>query len=191
MQSTSTLERLPVPRTSPAGSSVFSEMLNNGDLPCALRDAVKAGKIPAADLPELIAYAWTRYDSPTSGVSEADWVLVFRQAGFFSYPPIGLRLPDGTLTPLRRPSTTVTLYRGSTAERMRRMSWTYERAAAELLGRRHTRYGAAALYMATVNSDAILAYLERRAEGWTVIIDPAGLTDIEPLADIRDPTAMT
>jgi hypothetical protein len=64
------------------------------------------------------------------------------------------------------------------------MSWTYERAAAELLRRRHKSYGAAALYQAIVDPDAILAYLERRAEGWTVVIDPAGLTDIERLTDI-------
>ncbi len=31
---------------------------------------------------------------------------------------------------------------------------------------------------------AILAYLERRGEGWTVVVDPAGLSSIERLGDI-------
>jgi hypothetical protein len=38
---------------------------------------------------------------------------------------------------------------------------------------RHAHFNAAALYQATVAPDAILAYLERRDEGWTVVVDPA------------------
>jgi len=30
-----------------------------------------------------------------------------------------------------------------------------------------------------VRRDAVLAYLERRGEGWTVVINPAGLSQIE------------
>jgi hypothetical protein len=45
---------------------------------------------------------------------------------------------------------------------------------AVVLGARHTRYGRAWLYEATVRADAVLAYLERRGEGWTVVINPAG-----------------
>lgn len=95
-----------------------------------------------------------------------------------------VRQPDGTTVPLARPSSAVTLYRGSLADRMRRMSWTSERDLAEQLGMRHTPYRAPVLYMATVAPGAILAYLERRGEGWTVVVDPAGLTSIEPLAHI-------
>jgi hypothetical protein len=35
------------------------------------------------------------------------------------------------------------------------------------------------LYEATVRPDAVLAYLEHRGEGWTVVINPAGLSPIE------------
>ena len=55
---------------------------------------------------------------------------------------------------------------------------------AEDLGARHAHFDTAALYRATVVPDAILAYLERRDEGWTVVVDPAGLADIEKLKDI-------
>ena len=47
------------------------------------------------------------------------------------------------------------------------------------LGARHTRYGRTWLYEATVRPDVVLAYLEPRGEGWTVIINPAGLSQIK------------
>jgi hypothetical protein len=46
------------------------------------------------------------------------------------------------------------------------------------LGARRTRDGRTWLYEATVRPDAVLAYLERHGEGWTVIINPAGLSQI-------------
>jgi hypothetical protein len=58
------------------------------------------------------------------------------------------------------------------------MSWTVDRNMAVELGTRHTRYGRAWLYEATVRPDAVLAYLELRGERWTVIINPAGLSEI-------------
>src|SRR6266851_2001650 len=178
------VERLvPVPPMSEDGSTVFSEIRNSVQPPLALRDALRAGRIPAGDLPEIIADIWTWDDSPTSVLRESDWLEIFRAAGFFSYPPLVVRQPDGTTVPLARRGSAVTLYRGSLPDRMRRMSWTSERDLAEQLGRRHTRYGAAVLYKATVAPGAILACLERRGEGWTVVVDPAGLTKIERLAD--------
>lgn len=59
------------------------------------------------------------------------------------------------------------------------MSWTADRNMAAELGARHTRYGRTWLYKATVGPDAVLAYLERRGEGWTIVINPAGLSQIE------------
>ena len=181
-------ERLvPVPPMSADGAAAFSEIRTSGQPPLALRDALRAGRIPASDLPEIITNIWTWDDSPTSDLGEADWLEIFHAAGFFSYPPLVVRQPDGTRAPLARPSSTVTLYRGSLADRMRRMSWTCELDLAEQLGRRHTPYGAAVLYKATVVPGAILAYLERRGEGWTVVVDPAELTSIERFGDIPGP----
>jgi hypothetical protein len=59
------------------------------------------------------------------------------------------------------------------------MSWTADRNMAMELGARHARYGRAWLYEATVQPEAVLAYLERRGEGWTVVINPAGLSGVK------------
>jgi hypothetical protein len=163
------LERLPVPGLSEAGIAVMHELSVSGERPAALLRAFRSGTIPARDLPELIAFAWTRDDSPASGVSEAAWIEVFERAGFFTYPPVSIG----------RPASSVTLYRGSTAERVTRMSWTTDRNMGVELGARHTRHGRTWLYEATVRPDAVLAYLERRGEGWTVVINPAGLSQIK------------
>ncbi len=55
------------------------------------------------------------------------------------------------------------------------------------LGNRHTWHGATVLYKATVAPEKILAYLERRGEGWTVVVDPGGLTEIVPCEDVYGP----
>lgn len=184
----SSVERVvPVPGMSPGGFTVFSGVLGTGVPAQALYEAVRAGEVCASDLPEMIASVWTRDDSPTTDLGEAGWVEIFRAAGFFVYPPLAVRQPDGSQVPLGRPGVPVTLYRGSSSERMRRMSWASEPALAEELGVRHAHFDGAALYQATVAPDAILAYLERRDEGWTVVVDPAGLTDIEKLRDIDGP----
>jgi len=151
-----------------------NEMSGSGMRPRVLRDAFRTAMIPVDDLPELINFAWTRDDSPTSDISETDWLEIFRHTGFFSYPPVSCG----------RPNRAVRLYRGSTADRLRNMSWTADREMAELLSRRHARYDTTAVYRATVMPDAILAYLKRRGEGLTVVVDPAGLADIERIADI-------
>lgn len=176
---------LPVPGMSSRGFTVFSEILG-AEVPAqALCEVVLSGKVRTTDLPEMIANVWTRDDSPTTFLSETDWVEVFRAVGFFSYPPLTVRQSDGSRIPLRRPVAPTTLYRGSSSERRGRMSWASEPSLAEKLGPRHAHFNAAALYKATVTPGAILAYRERRDEGWTVVVDPAGLMDIEKLREIR------
>jgi len=64
---------------------------------------------------------------------------------------------------------------------MRRMSCTGQRELAEQLGRRHAVCGPAVLYKATAEPGASLACLERRGEGWTVVVNPAGLVSVERL----------
>jgi hypothetical protein len=115
-----------VPGMSPGAFTVFSRVLSAGVPAQALHEAVRAGKVRASDLPEMIASVWTRDDSPTTGLSEAGWAEIFRAAGFFSYPPLAVRQPDGSWVPLGRPVAPVTLYRGSSPERKRRMSWASE-----------------------------------------------------------------
>jgi hypothetical protein len=56
-----------------------------------------------------------------------------------------------------------------------------------MLDRRHAWHAQAALYTATVIPSAVLAYLWRAGEGWTVVIDPAGVEEISLLEKIPDP----
>lgn len=172
------IERLvPVPPMSDEAFRVSSRIRYCGNPARGLWAAVGADEIAPDDLPPIIADLWTYNDSPTADLHEEAWVEVFRAAGFFSYPPL-VRTGDGPPVPLERPGRAMTLYRGSTADRMRRMSWACDSDVARMLGARHARFDAAALYKAAVMPDDILAYLERRGEGWTVVVDPAGLTGV-------------
>jgi hypothetical protein len=73
--------------------AVLGKMSTSGQRPRVLRDAVHTDQVPTEDLPELIAFAWLREDSPTADISEADWLEVFATAGFFYYPPGRRRQP--------------------------------------------------------------------------------------------------
>lgn len=154
----------------------MSEMSPSGQRPRILHSAFLDGRVPTADLPELIAFAWLYDDSPTSDLGEAEWINLYNAAGFFSYP-------DGRT----RPSQAVTLYRGATPDRVRRMSWAERPEVAVTLGTRHRWNGPAALYSATVVPGAVLAFLGRQGEGWTVIVNPEGLSGIQLLNQLPDP----
>lgn len=156
---------------------VMSEMSPSRQRPRVLIDAFKVGRIPLADVPELIQFAWTYDDSPTSDVGEPAWIDLFEHVGFFTYPPVQVC----------RPASPVTLYRGTTADRLLRMSWAWDRDLAAKAGRRHTGYGTAWLYRATVRPRAVLAYLHRPDEGWTVVVNPAGLSQVERLEALLSP----
>lgn len=56
-----------------------------------------------------------------------------------------------------------------------------------MLGTRHARQEPAALYAAAVMPDAVLAYLGR--QGWTVVVNPVGPTNIRLLEQLPDPRA--
>jgi hypothetical protein len=131
--------------------------------------------VPVEDLPELIACAWLRDDSPTSDITESDWTEIFKTARFFSYP-LGRS----------RPASAITVYRGTTADRLHRMSWAESRDVACQLGRRHAWHGTAALYSATVEPTGLLALLGRPDEGWTVVVDPSRLREIRRVEWLHD-----
>lgn len=142
-------------------------MQTSASRPTLLNDAFRDGRLQVADLPELLAFAWLWDDSPTSQVPESDWLSMFRAARFFTYP-----------TPVPAPKRAVTLYRACTEDRARRMSWTGNKALALQFGNRHDRYGVAQLYQASVSPAYVLAYLCRNDEGWTVVVDPTGLSPV-------------
>jgi len=132
---------VPVPSMSADGAEAFSRILDSADPAQALQAAITVGEIPYTDRPAIIAHLWTRTDSPTENLGEEDWVHLFRTTGFFSYPPLVMAGEDGIRTPVNRPSGPVTLYRGSTEARARRMSWALDAAVATALGRRHSAMG--------------------------------------------------
>jgi hypothetical protein len=155
---------------------VFGDMMPSAQRPRVLLDATRAGRMPVEDLPELITFAWLHDDSPTSDIAESEWLEIFETAGFFSYPQSR-----------SRPASGITVYRGATADRLCRMSWADDRSVACMLGRRHAWHGRAALYSAVVEPDAVLAFLWRPGEGWTVVVDVARLKDIQIVEQLPDP----
>ena len=75
-----------VRQLSAEGFAVLTEMSASAQRPRVLYAAFLAGRAPVADLPGLIAFAWLRDDSPTSDLSEGEWLQIYAAAGFFSYP---------------------------------------------------------------------------------------------------------
>ncbi len=149
------------------GMQVMATIRGSASGPTVLSDAFRDGHLRASDLRELIAEAWLWDDSPTSQVPESDWLSMFRAVNFFTYP-----------TPVPAPNQSVTLYRACTEDRARRMSWTGNKALALQFGNRHQRYGVAHLYQSRVSQAHVLAYLCRNDEGWTVVVDPTGLSPV-------------
>jgi hypothetical protein len=152
---------------SQAAAQVMARMVTSANRPTVLHDAFRNGHLSAADLPELIAFAWLYDDSPTSQLPESDWLSMFRAAGFFCEPS----------NLMEAPTRSVRLYRVSTEDRSRRMSWTDDEECAPTFGTRHQRHGQAKLYQATVQPEHVLACLRRSDEGLTVVVDP---TDLNP-----------
>jgi hypothetical protein len=158
------------------GMRVFGDMVLSAQRPRILLNAFRDGRVPADDLPELIAFAWLWSDEPTSDVSRRDWLEIFEVVRFFSYPLYH-----------SQPATTITVYRGTTEDRLRGMSWAEDPDVARILGRRHGWHGPASLYSATIEPAGVLAYLSRQGEGWTVVIDPTRLEDFQRLESLPDP----
>jgi hypothetical protein len=78
---------------------VLSDMMPSTQRPRILLDATRAGRVPVEDLPELIAFAWLHDDSPTSDITESDWLEIFGQPD--SSPTrkaVAVRLPGSRST---------------------------------------------------------------------------------------------
>jgi hypothetical protein len=161
---------------SPEGCAVLSDMTLSGERPRVLYSAVQAGRVPPDDLPELIAFVWLHDDSPTADLTEAEWLSILAVTGFFSFPQARQRPQQASL-----------VYRGSSPDRACRMSWADSEDMAVMLGTRHAWHGPAVLYKAVIEPSEILAYLHRPGEGWTVLVDPAGLRGVQEVRRLPDP----
>lgn len=119
------------------GLRLYGELATASDRPQLVASAVASRRIPSDDLPELIWFTWVHTDEPTRTLEEAVWRSIFKAAGFFSWP-----------SDRERPLTPITVYRGSTVDRLRRMSWAESPEVARTLGQRHAWHAPAAVYSA-------------------------------------------
>jgi hypothetical protein len=165
---------------------------------------VRAGRIEG---PRLISYAamlrvvtdltlartlgdvWSAAEYPEESLGRAEWVGLFRQAGF---------TVDGERS--ERPAAPVRLYRGAPKSRRRRMSWTSEETIAERFaigGLRGREPGM--VWVVDAPPEAILAVVDGRHEGEHLLdtrglrINPAGsrrVADGERPQNSRPSTAL-
>jgi hypothetical protein len=133
-------------------------------------------EVPTEDLPELIAFASLRDDSPTptsARPNDSKFSLELASS------PTHLDDADQWA---RSPSTAEPVQIGDSG-----YLGPETRDLALLLGRRHAWFSPAALYAATVGLSSVLAYLHRPGKGWTVVVDPAGIEKIWLVEQIPDP----
>ena len=97
-------------------------------------------------------------DEPRRALGDHEWVKMFRAAG-----PMA-RGRD--LAPLKFP---LTIHRGATEARRDRMSWTVNLEKAKEHQQRHSNYGDAFIYTATVSAGAVLGYFDLRPEQEIVV----------------------
>lgn len=158
------------------GLRLYSELVTASDRPRLIASAVSSHRIPPDELPELIWFVWVKTDEPTRTLGEAAWMSIFKTAGFFSWPATR-----------ERPLAPMTIYRDATADRLRHMYWAENLEVARTLGRRHVSHAPAAVYSATIPPEAVLAFLERRGEGTTVVVDSTQLTYITLVEHLNQP----
>jgi hypothetical protein len=153
-----------------------------GDRPAAarlLQRACRAGGLEQNDLQELIAEIWVMLDRPAGppghgALTDGEWLELFTMSGFFVTPK---KLPFNVSDPMR-------IYRASTDERCRGMSWCNYREMAERFLPKDHRRSAWRIWTAEVPRSAILAVLFRPddsvfhlpyAAAREIVVDPTQL----------------
>jgi hypothetical protein len=139
--------------------------------PQLLWDDWQAGKLTPADLREVIPLVWPYMDWPEAVIGADRWTPMFLAAGFIAVPD--------TLT---APTTTLTLYRGTTEDRARSMAWSWDKVKAEQFRERYCKQGKDAhLYTTTVEPSTVLALFNLRGER-EAIVNPQLLADVKRCA---------
>ncbi|MGH3685951.1 MAG: hypothetical protein ACRDSM_13000 [Pseudonocardiaceae bacterium] len=134
--------------------------------------AWRAGEISRGSLRNTLPLAWSYDDQPMTHLEQDEWLELFRAAAPIKQP-----------TNLPTLSFPLTLYRGSTHQRRRRMSWTTECDVARQFMNRHREYGDAGLYSVVVERDAMLAHLNPRRVEFEVVVDQAMLDEPARLSE--------
>jgi hypothetical protein len=161
---------------SEAGMRLLAEIVQDRlSGPRVLYDAWAGGQISDGDLRMLIPDTWLYVDWPECIIGAGKWVQLFRAAGF-------LTISHG----LARPDSSLTVFRGATAERRIGMSWTRDIDRADQFRQRHSWHAPSAVYRAVVTPHAVLALLERRGEGPPeVVVDPRMLGSVEQVGPLH------
>lgn len=130
--------------------------------PAIVFDAHFSRSLPKADLPQVLAHAWSSAEYPEQALDGA-WVAMFHAAGFTA---------DGVPA---TPPDSITLYRGATEAGRHGMSWTSDLDAARKFARGELRgRPAGSVWTATVPAVGLLAHITSREESeW--VVDPAPL----------------
>jgi hypothetical protein len=117
------------------------------ELPMVLWDAAVRRQLDPAEFPAALAEAWSSHDAPESALPTNEWVGFFSEAGFTINSAAA-----------ERPAEPLTLFRGTTPGRRRRMSWTEDRELAQFFADRTERFGLVAhVYTAVVEPVQLLA----------------------------------
>ena len=154
--------------------------VGRNDAPFVLVDALMDGTLRWCpdDLRPLVADAWTMAEFPQVSLGTEMWVRLFEVAQY------------------SRPADPLTIYRGCSPRRLRRMAWTLDEGQARWFALRFLWEAGAAgrsVYRATVAPDAVLAVIDDIEEDGgrgeqEVVVDPRRLgkiTRIETLPVYR------
>lgn len=115
--------------------------------PVILLDMWREGEIFAEELPACLAYAWTLCEFPGRALGRAEWLELFREAGYHDH--------DGN--PVERPDIAVTVWRGASPDERKRgygMSWSTDRDKAQWFA---DRFPGGVLFEAIASPSKILA----------------------------------
>jgi hypothetical protein len=157
--------------------------------PNRLLAAWRSGQLLDTDLPTLIPDAWLSSDSPERVIGAEAWVELFDAAGFFVFPSTPAMLALQRMFPSDSPGE-MTLFRGSTVERARGMSWVPAPKVAEpfRLRAEATVGSETAVFRARVASSGVLAIIFHALDtgGVEYVVNPAVLPEQLERAESQD-----
>ena len=132
--------------------------------------AWRAREISRGSLRNTLPLVWSYDDQAMAHLGQDEWLELFRAASPIRQP---IDMP-ALAFPLK-------VYRGSTHQRRRGMSWTTERHVALQFINRHRAHGESALYAVVIGNDAVLAHLNLRRVEFEVVVDPEMLPEPQRL----------
>ena len=134
-----------------------------------------SGRVTGAELQPVLALAWvTPVGSLVSLLPQADWLSLFRDAGFHVYAQPGWKPPS------RGVSDTIVWRVARDVTEVHRMSWfEHERSARRYLAMFTSATVSPRLFRASAPAAAVLARYSVPPECDELVVDPAMLANVE------------